>query len=145
MAAFVTQVPLRWTDQDAYQHLNHARAVTLLEEARIELFFHDAVSSGVSGFVGGLFVVSLHVDYKKQVAYRSRTLRVALTIDDVRAASFVIRYRLHLGPDADDPVAVIASTKMAVFDMVAQIPRRIEDEERAFLLGYSDDPDEART
>ena len=34
MARYVAQVPLRWTDQDSYRHLNHARAVTLLEEAR---------------------------------------------------------------------------------------------------------------
>ena len=25
VAPFVAQVPLRWTDQDSYRHLNHAR------------------------------------------------------------------------------------------------------------------------
>ena len=30
VGCFVTQVPLRWTDQDAYRHLNHASAVTVL-------------------------------------------------------------------------------------------------------------------
>ena len=39
VGCFVTEVPLRWTDQDAYRHLNHASAVTVLEEARIDLFF----------------------------------------------------------------------------------------------------------
>ena len=40
---FVARVPLRWTDQDSYRHLNNASVVTLLEEARIGLFFDAAV------------------------------------------------------------------------------------------------------
>ena len=68
MARFVAQVPLRWTDQDPYRHLNNARAVTLLEEARIGLFFDLAGEEGVDGFERGLFVVGLYVDYRRQVA-----------------------------------------------------------------------------
>ena len=41
------QVPLRWTDQDSYRHLNNASVVTLLEEARIGLFF-DAAAAAAS-------------------------------------------------------------------------------------------------
>ena len=46
VAPFVTHVPLRWTDQDAYRHLNHAKAVTVLEEARIDLLFDRAARDG---------------------------------------------------------------------------------------------------
>ena len=53
MARFVAQVPLRWTDQDAYRHVNHARTVTLLEEARIGLFFDLAGEEGIDGFERG--------------------------------------------------------------------------------------------
>ena len=42
MGRFVASVPLRWTDQDSYRHLNNASVVTLLEEARIGLFFEAA-------------------------------------------------------------------------------------------------------
>ena len=31
---FVTPVPVRWSDIDMYQHVNHATMVTMLEEAR---------------------------------------------------------------------------------------------------------------
>lgn len=98
MAHFVAQVPLRWIDQDSYRHLNHARAVTLLEEARIALFFDRATADGVGGFSDGLLAAGLGLDYRRQVAYRSHTLRVAMTVDEVRAASFVIHYALHDGP-----------------------------------------------
>ena len=133
MTHFVAQVPLRWTDQDSYRHLNHARAVTLLEEARIALFFDEATADGITGFAGGLLVAGLSVRYKRQVAYRSHTLRVAMGVEDVRAASFAIRYALHDGPGAETPVAITAETQMATFDFAANRPRRLDGDERAWL------------
>ena len=32
---FVAPVPVRWSDIDMYQHVNHATMVTILEEARV--------------------------------------------------------------------------------------------------------------
>lgn len=133
MARYVALVPLRWTDQDSYRHLNHAKAVTVLEEARIGLFFDEAAAVGISGFVRGLLVVGLHVEYKRQIPYRSDPLRIEMWTDQVRAASFRIGYRVHDGPGAQDPVAITAQTTMATFDLDAQRPRRLTADERAFL------------
>ena len=133
MGTFVAHVPMRWTDQDSYRHLNHARAVTLLEEARIALFFERATEDGVGSFVSGLLVVGLDVAYKRQVAYRAHALRVAMTVDQVRAASFRIAYALHDGPGEDSPVAITAHTLMAPFDLEAQRPRRLSPGEREWL------------
>jgi acyl-CoA thioester hydrolase len=130
---FVAQVPLRWTDQDSYRHVNHANAVTLLEEARIQLFFDHASAEGVTGFVGGLLVAGLNVEYRRQIPYRSRLLRVTMAVDEVRAASFRIGYELHDGPEEDDVVAITAWTRMATFDLTEQRPRRVTAEEKEFL------------
>lgn len=138
MPPFVAQVPLRWTDQDSYRHLNHAKAVTLLEEARIGLVFDAAADGGVGGFAAGLLVVGLTVDYRRQIAYRAHTLRVVMTVGEVRAASFRISYEMHDGPGEADPVAITASTLMATFDLVAQRPRRLTPAERAFLNRWSE-------
>ena len=32
---YLVKVPVRWSDMDVFQHINHARMVTLIEEARI--------------------------------------------------------------------------------------------------------------
>ncbi|GAY07800.1 thioesterase family protein [Pseudonocardia sp. N23] len=133
MARFVAHVPLRWTDQDAYRHVNHARAVTLLEEARIDLVFERARTSGAGTFATGLLVAGLEVQYKRQIPYRAEPLRVEMWVRDVRAASFTIGYEMHDGPDGSDPVAVTARTHMALFDLEANRPRRLSAEERAFL------------
>jgi acyl-CoA thioester hydrolase len=133
MARFATAVPLRWTDQDSYRHLNHARAVTLLEEARIALFFDTASADGVTSFAHGLLVAGLGVAYKRQVTYRSQPVRVGMWVDRVRAASFRICYELHDGAEETDPVAITAHTDMAMVDLAVQRPRRLLAEERAFL------------
>lgn len=133
MAPFVAQVPVRWIDQDVYRHVNHAVAVTLLEEARIQLIFDAASAEGVHGFGDGMVVTGLSVEYKRQLSYRSRLLRVCMTVDGMRAASFRIRYAMHDGPEPDTAVAVTAETTLAAFDLTAQRPRRLAVEEREFL------------
>jgi acyl-CoA thioester hydrolase len=126
---FVAHVPMRWTDQDPYRHLNHARAVTLLEEARIALFFDRAGADGLATFATGLLVVGLDVAYKRQVAHRAAPLEVAMTVDEVRAASFRIAYELRDAGTA----AITAHTRMATFDLQAQRPRRLTPDEREWL------------
>lgn len=140
MSHYVVQVPMRWTDQDSYGHLNNARAITLLEEARIAFLWAAAGAEHVETFTGGLLVAALHADYRRQVNYRANsTLRVVMTIDEVRAASFRIAYELHDGPDEDSPVAVRAWTRMALFDFATERPRRLTTQEREFLARYVDE------
>ncbi len=137
MARFVTSVGLRWTDQDSYRHVNHAKAVTLLEEARIALFFDAAAADGITGFSDGLLVAGLNVSYRRQIAYRCHPLRVVMWVDEVRAASFRIAYDMHDGPGEDDPVAITAWTRMATVDLRAQRPRRLAGPERDFLARWA--------
>jgi acyl-CoA thioester hydrolase len=140
MGRFVASVPWRWTDQDSYRHLNNASVVTLLEEARIGLFFEAARDAGVDGFAAGLLVAGLNVDYRRQVAYRAHPVRVVMWVDEVRAAAFRVRYELHDGPAETDPVAVLAWTRMATFDLSAQRPRRLVSAEREFLARWASCP-----
>ena len=133
MARFVAQIPLRWTDQDVYRHVNNARAVTLLEEARVAMVFDAAEAAGVSGFRDGLLVVGLHVDYRRQIPYRADGVRVTMQVDEVRAASFRILYAMHDGPGEADAVAVSAWTRMAAYDLAAGHPRRLTPAEREYL------------
>lgn len=136
---FVTTVPLRWTDQDAYRHLNHARIVTLIEEARVALAFTGAGREGLLGFASGLLVAGLIVDYRRQLRWRPEPLRVEIVVRDLRAASFTLDYVLRDGPDADSAVAVTASTRMALVDLETQRPRRLTDGERDYLARYLED------
>jgi acyl-CoA thioester hydrolase len=133
VARFIAQVPMRWTDQDAYRHVNNAKAVTLLEEARVAMVFDAAAGEGLDTFLTGLLVVGLHVDYRRQIPYRAAALRVTMAVDEMRAAAFRISYEMHDGPAETDPVAVHAWTRMATYDLDAGHPRRLTADEREFL------------
>lgn len=133
MSRFVTHVPLRWADLDVYRHVNHARAVTLLEEARVELVFHQASEHHAGEWSAGLLVVDLRMRYKRQIPYHGQSVRIEMWTNEIRGASFRIGYEMREGPAETDRVAVVASTLMAPYDMAANRPRRLTGPERAFL------------
>jgi acyl-CoA thioester hydrolase len=138
VARFVAHVPLRWTDQDSYRHINHASTVTLLEQARIALLFDAASAEGLTTFSAGLLVAGLGVEYKRQVSYGPQPLRVTMGIQELRAASFRISYEMHDGPEADDAVAATAWTRMAMVDMTTDRPRRLTAGEQDFLKRWTE-------
>lgn len=149
MAPYTVGVPVRWSDQDAYGHVNHARVVTLLEEARAALMFDAAVRQGVVAFEAGLLVAALDVQYRRPIAWSPAGVRVAMEVLEVRAASFRVGYRLLLprggdgdaGADCWDPKpAVEATTQLVPYDLDAARPRRLTAEERDFVASYTPDP-----
>ena len=130
------RVPVRWSDQDAYGHVNHARVVTLLEEARTGLLFDAATRAGVSAFEAGLLVAALEVRYRRPIPWTPAGVVVEMWAHELRAASFRVAYRLLLEPGGE--VAATASTQLVPYDLAAARPRRLTDDERAFVGRYVD-------
>lgn len=133
-------VPLRWSDQDPYRHVNHAKVVTLLEDARAALLFDAAVQQGVSAFEAGLLVATVGVAYRRPIPWHPRGVRARMWCTEVRAASFTVGYELLLPTeeswDAAKP-AVVADTQLVPYDLAAERPRRLTAEERSFLDRYT--------
>jgi acyl-CoA thioester hydrolase len=143
VAPYVNDVAVRWSDQDAYGHVNHARVVTLLEDARTAMLFDAATKAGVEDFAGGLLVAALDVAYKRPIVWSPTGVRVEMTAQDVRAASFRVAYRLLL-PDGDGDwdgakPAVTATTQLVPYDLTSERPRRLTPVEREFLASYTGD------
>ncbi len=132
MAAFSTDVAVRWSDMDAYGHVNNARVVTLLEEARTELLFTEGARRGAEGLAEGIVVVELVVRYQQPLVYSATPVRVRLWVSELRAASFALDYTVTAG-DGD---AVTARTQLATYDFAAQRPRRLIPAEREFLAAF---------
>jgi acyl-CoA thioester hydrolase len=136
---YVSHVRPRWTDMDVYGHINHAKLVTLLEEARIPLLFENAVAAGLDQLPKGIVVARLEVAYKAPIVVTGQELRIDIDLTELRAASFTLAYRVHGGPAASDPVAVTAETVLAPYDTVALRPRRLSPAESEFLKqGFAD-------
>ena len=132
---FQTTVNVRWSDMDAFQHINHARMVTLLEEARIPFIFGD--DAPTQTMRDGAVITDLHVKYRGQLRHSESPLNVTMWIEQVRAVDFTIAYEVR-PKDADEsvPASVTATTQIATFDIEAQRLRRITPEEREYLQSY---------
>lgn len=137
MAVFVTDVAVRWSDMDVYGHVNNARVVTLLEEARTELLFGEGIRRGAQALTAGVVVVELKVRYRQPLVYSSGPVRVRLWVTELRAASFALDYVVA----GTDGPAVTASTRLAAYDTATQRPRRLTPAEREFLAAFRDGGD----
>ncbi|MFI7248943.1 acyl-CoA thioesterase [Micromonospora chalcea] len=138
---FVYHCALRWSDLDAYGHVNNARFLTLYEEARVAMMFAGGRAWGVGSFADGVVIRRHEVDYLRPVDYAlgrasaeaAPTVRIELWVDQIRNASFSVAYELYDG----DTLASTARSVLVPFDLAAQRPRRISADERAFLLRYA--------
>lgn len=132
---FHTEVMVRWSDMDVFQHINHARMVTLLEEARIPWLFADGRPT--QSLREGAVVADLHVRYRNQLRHDDGPLDIMMWTEKVRAVDFTIGYEVRAhGTAADSVPAVVASTQIAAFDIEAQRLRRLTADERDFLLRW---------
>lgn len=135
---FHTEVMVRWSDMDVFQHINHARMVTLLEEARIPWLFADGRPT--QSLRQGAVIADLHVRYRGQLRHDDGPLDVMMWTEKVRAVDFTIGYEVRPGgAAADSAPAVIASTQIAAFDIDTQRLRRLSDGEREFLSRWRRD------
>ncbi|MBA3410895.1 MAG: acyl-CoA thioesterase [Actinomycetota bacterium] len=127
-------VPMRWSDQDPFQHVNNSAFLTYLEQARVEIFFSDAKDEGVTTLSEGVVVVRHEIDYKRPVIYSAQPLIVECWISQLRAASYRVDYLVYDG----DTLAVTANSLLATYDIQAARPRRITPEERSYLERFLD-------
>lgn len=135
MGAYVAEVPLRWSDMDAFGHVNHARTVTLLEEARAGLLFGEAARQGLGSMAEGMVVARVVIDYHTPLVYSAGRLQVQMSVRELRAASFLVDYVGYAATDNAAPTASIATaeTLMVPYDVHTQRPRRLTSQERDFL------------
>ncbi len=131
MSRFIYHCPVRWSDLDAYGHVNNSRLLTLYEEARVALFFVGARAKGLTSFEEGIVIARHEVDYLRPVPYRQQ-VRIEMWVDEVRPARIGIRYELF-----DEGVLASRARSIAVpYDLAAKRPRRVTDAEREFLTAW---------
>jgi len=131
MARFVHEVHMRWSDMDAYRHINNSAYLAYLEQARVAMFYDRQ-----DGFSDGTIISRHEIDYVRPVVYHPEPLRLELWVDKIRGAAFTVRYEVFDG----DVLAARAATICVAFDFTIDRPRRITEEEREILRGFADEP-----
>jgi acyl-CoA thioester hydrolase len=128
---FVYDASVRWSDMDAYGHVNNARFLTLYEEARVAMFFIGARDHGLGSFEEGIVIARHEIDYLRPVDY-GEPVRIEMWISEQRAASFTVSYELF-----DNGVLASRAKSVCVpYSLANNHPRRLTPEEREFLRPY---------
>src|SRR5271170_1024211 len=128
---FVAPVPVRWSDIDMYQHVNHATMVTILEEARVP-FLSQAFGADITTV--GLLIADVRVTYKGQLRLADSPLQVAMWVKRLRAVDFTLGYEVRsVNADPDSKPAVIAESQLAAFHIDEQRLVRLSPHHREYL------------
>ena len=129
---------LRWSDMDAFGHVNNTTFFTYLEEARVDLLFvHAGESVARERLSSGIVVARHEIDYKAPLVFRPEPVPIDVWVSRLGTSSFELRYEIL---DEGGPVYAEAATVLVPFDVGAGRPRRVSDEERAALEPFLETP-----
>lgn len=134
MSGYEAVVPVRWSDQDINGHINNAKVVTLIEEARIEWLNKAAAAEGLHSFDVPKVVVSLNVEFGASISAGS-DVDVRVMTERIGRTSFTLRYE---GSQAGSE-KFSARTTLVVLEPETGLPRPLSEAERDYLLPSSDE------
>jgi len=150
--------PLRWSDLDAYGHVNNARMLSLLEEARIQAFWVNddgtaehavgastAVLDATPGSTTITLIARQEVEYLAPIPYQRLPLDIELWIGHMGGASLDVCYEVYSPAGASPRVLYTrAVTTIVLVDPATERPRRMSEAERAAWEPYLEAPIELR-
>ena len=110
MPAFRYYCPIqvRYGDLDPQWHVNNARTVTFLEQARFSYLIQLGLFDGVSFFDVGVIVADVHVTYLAPIRLTHK-LRVGVRVARIGNKSFIFEYQVE-----DENSATILATAETV-------------------------------
>lgn len=137
MAPHVYALKPRWSDLDAFGHVNNVTWLEYLQEARVDMLFVHASGQGAERLAEGVLVVRAEINYKRPMIFRQDPYLIEMTVSELRAASFTIDYDIVDPQGAGGARYGSASTTLAPVDLTTGRPRRLTDSERAALVAFS--------
>jgi acyl-CoA thioester hydrolase len=124
---------VRFSDVDAYRHVNNVKYFEYYQEARIAMINALGGLPDESSDGAGLGVVVAHVDvdYRSPLFFREQPYVVETWVSGVGGSSFVIDGQILDG----ERVVSAAHVVMVAFDPATQRPRRLDERQRSALIG----------
>lgn len=122
---YSTSIELRFSDLDAYGHVNSAVYFTYLETARVKLFhdfFKEVTAQGIF-----TVVARAECDFKIPITLYDEVI-VTLWVAKTGRSSFDLDYRVH---DGHEKTYATARTTMVCFDSVKNVPMPLPESIKA--------------
>ena len=124
---------VRWDDIDAFGHVNNAKYLTYIQEARFQWSYYQYASQNQKPTLVEMVVARAEVDFIAPIYEGGRFYDVTLWVESIGNSSFTLGYEV-LG-DNGIVHARVKTVQVAV-SMETKKSRPLSDEERAFLNSY---------
>jgi acyl-CoA thioester hydrolase len=124
---------VRWDDIDAFGHVNNAKYLTYIQEARFQWSFYQYASKSEKPTLVEMVVAKAEIDYLVPIYEGGRFYDVNLWVESIGNSSFVMGYEVV----GDNGVihAKVKSVQVAV-SMETKKSRPLTEPEREFLTQY---------
>lgn len=143
-------IHLRWGDLDAFNHVNNASMLKLLEEVRVRAFWRPAADEDApptavldSGIDAGTLtlIARQEIEYLRPVPYQRNPLDVQLWFGKIGGSSIEVCYEVFSPTSsAGQELYARASAVVVMVDAVSGRPVRLTDEHRAAWEPYVGEP-----
>jgi acyl-CoA thioester hydrolase len=134
VSSYFVDVPLRWSDMDAYGHVNNVQFLRLLEDARV-VAFSDWFGQDRSLVDEGVLVARHEIEYLAPLTFRRVPVRIAMWTMRITPASFDIGYEVK--EPEDSTLYARAETTLVRYDFEAARPRRMTARLEESLLAHA--------
>ncbi|PWJ47381.1 acyl-CoA thioester hydrolase [Quadrisphaera granulorum] len=139
---------VRWSDMDAFGHVNNVQVLRLLEEVRVHAFEDLRDHGGPSLLESGVVVARHEVEYLAPLVWRLAPVPADIWITAVGGASFEVGYEIYdddesagsPGAGGERTVYVRAATTCVAYDLATGSARRLGTVEREVLESWIDEP-----
>jgi len=125
---------VRWDDIDAFGHVNNAKYLTYVQEARVEMLWRARTDIGLEPMLSDMVVAHAEVDFLIPIYEGAIDIDCIIWIGKIGGASFDMFYELK------SPVGLHARLKtvQVAVDVATKKSRRLSDSEREYLLQYQE-------
>jgi acyl-CoA thioester hydrolase len=136
---YLVDVPLRWSDMDAYGHVNNVQFLRLLEDARV-IGFREWFGQDRSLLDRGVLVARHEIEYLAPLTFRHAPITVVMWATKISGASFDLAYLVRDPENYGQTLYARAETTLVAYDFATAAPRRMVELERAILRRVSGEP-----
>ncbi|WP_336922052.1 acyl-CoA thioesterase [Aquipuribacter sp. SD81] len=135
MPAVTVPVAVRWSDMDAYGHVNNTDFLRYTEQARVE-----ALAVVKAGADTGTLVVRHEIEYRVPLEYTAAGVLVDIWVTRLGGAGFDLGYEVATTHTGERVVHAVSASTMVMYSFSRGAPRRIDEAERAVLGSMAGPP-----
>ena len=129
---FHTTAHVRWDDLDGFRHINNAKYLVYVQEARADFTWFSRIAKGLQPYFYDMVVARAEVDFIEPIYEGGFDIDVDIWVARIGTSSFNLSYELS----SKNGVHARATTVQVAVDMESKKSRPLNDDERMFLGEY---------